>query len=560
MAAVGKAAWQAVPGAVSARWLPFIRDMDLLRSNSYALDLPGAVVVIDPADDPAGPEGSVPRAAVIEALAAGPKPVIGILTHIHIDHSMQAGAFRDRLKPHARALLAVHEEGLRLIEAGDAEATLADLYGKTMAPLSIDLCIRRGAPGSDHQVLAHKGSGGQALPFAGPGRDLEIYHTPGHSPDSICLRAGRLLFFGDILFALNPFVAGIKGWNREDLISSMTLVVRVIGEHGVEWLLPGHGAPIKTADAKKLLESALAQAQKMSSVAGVNRERVKKAREYANELLDEMELVFTVISGRLFRVAHYLDEVGEPCAAKDIRGLLDSDAMDGLLDNLHGASEKVRCGERLDIYLVHDAIRSARKALKLIGGSAIAGLIPGFLLSRANSLLKDFLTHVSGLESPPALDRVDLNAAIQSVLEELCGVARSLDEDLTTLDDAGFVRSLAERMAHFPVLQGLAVAFEPGQEPVFGQAHAERFQTSLACLIQHMGALGADRIAIACRAAGANTMVTLEALGGKAPVAMPANRLAAHIRCFAMAGVVLEAGPRGKALRLALAMKAARAS
>ena len=97
MAAFENGKWQAVPGAASARWIPFIRAPDLLRSNSFVLDLPGAVIVIDPACGGAGPDAAGANAAVIEALAAGTKPVIGVLTHIHIDHSMVAGAFRDRL-------------------------------------------------------------------------------------------------------------------------------------------------------------------------------------------------------------------------------------------------------------------------------------------------------------------------------------------------------------------------------------------------------------------------------------------------------------------------------
>ncbi len=560
MAAFENGKWQAVPGAASARWIPFIRAPDLLRSNSFVLDLPGAVIVIDPACGGAGPDAAGANAAVIEALAAGTKPVIGVLTHIHIDHSMQAGAFRDRLKPHARALLAVHECGRGLIEAGDSESTLAELYGRPMPSLEIDLCIRSSAPGSALLVLALPGHGGRPQPIAGPGRNLEIYHTPGHSPDSICLRAGRLLFSGDVLFALNPFVAGIKGWSREDLTRSIPLILRVIEEHGVEWLLPGHGGPIAAADAKKLLASAMAKARKMSSVAGVTRQRVEEAGEYANELLVEMELVFTGIAGRLLRAAHYLDEIGEPGAADRIRGLLDSDALDALLDALRGASEKVRCGERLDICLVHDAILSARKALKIISGSAIDRLIPGFFLKRANNALKDFLTYVSGLERPAALEKIELNAAVQGVLEELREPARYSDEGLLSLDDAGFISALAERMAHVPTFEGKAVEIEPGRVPAFGLADAERFRDSLACLVQDLFAAGADRIAIGCRAGAEGAIVTLEAPGCRAHSDKGANRLAAHIRRFAMAGVALKSGLHCRAPRLVLTMQAAPAS
>ena len=555
MAAFENGKWQSVPGAASARLFPCIREPDLLRSNCFVLDLPGAVIVIDPASDMAGPEMG-PEAAVREALAAVSKPVIGILTHIHIDHSMRAGEFRDRLKPHANMLLAVHEYGLGLIEAGDLESTLAELYGKPMAPLHMDLCLKSQAPGSEYLMCVSAGRGGQPLPFAGPGRDVEIYHTPGHSPDSICLRVGRLLFSGDILFALNPFVAGIKGWSRDELIDSLRLLQRVMEDHGVEWLLPGHGGPMAVADARKLLAAVLDQARKMSSVAGVSRRRIEEAMEYANELLDELELVFTGISGRLFRVAHYLDEIGEASAAEKIRTLLDSDALDALLAGLRSASGKVRSGERLDIYLVHDAIRSVRKALRIIRGSAIEGLIPGFLLSRAHNSLKDFLTYASGLESHVSLEPINVNASIQGVLNELGESRHATDEDLSALDDAGFARAIAERMAYLPALEGIAFSFDPGHVPVSGLANGERFRQSLACLLQHLGALGADRIGIRSCVDAEFVRVTLDASKGNAPVNIPAVRKSAHSRHFAMAGISLKAGLHGEALRLALTLKA----
>ena len=44
----------------------------------------------------------------------------------------------------------------------------------------------------------------------GTGPSLEVYHTPGHSPDSCCIRIGRLLFTGDLLF-------GCKSGHRRHL-------------------------------------------------------------------------------------------------------------------------------------------------------------------------------------------------------------------------------------------------------------------------------------------------------------------------------------------------------
>lgn len=298
---------------------------------------------------------------------------------------MRAGEFRERLKPCARLLLAVQESGISLVEAGDIESTMAELLWKTIKPLSIDLCLKSREPGRRLLEFVNAGSDGSFFPIAGPGRDMEIHHTPGHSPDSICLRVGRLLFSGDILFALNPFVAGIKGWSRDDLIQSLKFLLRVIDDYCVEWLLPGHGDPMPVAIARKLLCSVLDQAQKMDAVAGVTRQRIVEARDYAIELLSE-----------------------------------------------------------------------------------------------------------------------------------------------------------------------------PGNVPTIGLVNGIRFQDALVCLLQNLSALKADRIAIRSSVKAGGIVVMIEASGVSAQIDMPATRLAAHIRHFAMAGISLESGTHDKALRMVLMMKADR--
>ena len=80
----------------------------------------------------------------------------------------------------------------------------------------------------------------QDLPL-GMGDHLEIYHTTGHSPDSICIGIGDLFFIGDILFAPNPSMAGASGWNRGALLSTIAKVLWIIKSKEIKTCLSGHG-------------------------------------------------------------------------------------------------------------------------------------------------------------------------------------------------------------------------------------------------------------------------------------------------------------------------------
>jgi len=92
----------------------------------------------------------------------------------------------------------------------------------------------------------------QDLPLGG-GDYLEIYHTTGQSPDSICIGIGDLFFIGDILFAPNPGMAGASGWNRDALLSPIAKVLWIIKSKEIKTCLSGHGRSIDAGVGEKSL-------------------------------------------------------------------------------------------------------------------------------------------------------------------------------------------------------------------------------------------------------------------------------------------------------------------
>lgn len=150
-----------------------------------------------------------------------------ILTHGHPDHLEGAAAFA-RLP--GRVAMA-EEEAAAL---GPFQEAFYRAQGTSPPELGFDFFLREGAL----TVGEHR---------------FQVLHTPGHSPGSICLYwpARKVLFTGDVLFR--------EGLGRTDLPGGDgRLLKESIGRLEsleVEWMLPGHGDPIRgTEEYRRNLE------------------------------------------------------------------------------------------------------------------------------------------------------------------------------------------------------------------------------------------------------------------------------------------------------------------
>ena len=130
---------------------------------------------------------------------------------------------RHRLRP--VALLVTHSHGDHLSEA-------LELVRRTgVAVHAFDPAVRPHAGASDFRALAD----GALVPV---GRErIEVLHTPGHSPDSACFRAGEILFTGDTLFVGRTGRTVAPNSSIRDLFRSVQRLKRLPPETRV---LPGH--------------------------------------------------------------------------------------------------------------------------------------------------------------------------------------------------------------------------------------------------------------------------------------------------------------------------------
>ena len=179
----------------------------LLDSNCYIIGDAGAAVVIDAGAD---------HGDILQVLKSRNLTLEYIvLTHAHIDHVINA----DKLRAATGAKLVIHEDDALLL--GDPLMNCSALFGLKKVFNPADLLVKHGDSINVDSIK------------------LELIHTPGHTPGSMCILAGRRLFSGDTLFRLGVGRTDFKGGDPVMLESSLKRLMEL--DDSVE-VYPGHGA------------------------------------------------------------------------------------------------------------------------------------------------------------------------------------------------------------------------------------------------------------------------------------------------------------------------------
>lgn len=186
--------------------------------NTYFIDGPTRVL-IDPGHS--NMFEHVERGLDGLGLTVGDIDVV-ICTHSHPDHVEAAQRFTD-----TRTLFALHEASWQFLNGPGR--SLCTVYGFDPATLNPDFFLKAGDLHLD-------------------GLDVEILHTPGHSPGSICLYwpLEKALFTGDLVFEESFGRTDLPGGNAAVLKES----IRRVSGLDIDRLLPGHGNVMQ--DARKI--------------------------------------------------------------------------------------------------------------------------------------------------------------------------------------------------------------------------------------------------------------------------------------------------------------------
>ena len=174
-----------------------------IGTNCYILedDQTNLAAVIDPGDEPE---------LIQEALEKeGVEVRYLLLTHGHYDHTTAVPALH-RVYPQAD--IYIHQA-----DANGAGSTLFPLAGEVDDLKLYDEgdVIRLG----DHEI--------------------QVLHTPGHSPGSVTLKVEDVLFTGDTLFAGSCGRTDLRGGSYEQIMASLKRLGQLEGDFHV---CPGHDA------------------------------------------------------------------------------------------------------------------------------------------------------------------------------------------------------------------------------------------------------------------------------------------------------------------------------
>ncbi|OPY39137.1 MAG: Hydroxyacylglutathione hydrolase [Methanoregula sp. PtaU1.Bin051] len=531
--------WQPLPGIPGATIYPYIRKIDTVSSNSYIIRSGDLVAVIDPG----GLSGQADElCAIIKALPEGTaQAVIVLLTHAHIDHCRVLTDHPFFSNPD-HALIAVQEDGARALAETDSRLTQAALMGLTLEPVTAAFRLFAG-PGTEGDGRAEilMGSSGPELRLSTDYMEsgdctqmavqilqtdrscpIMVYHTPGHSPDSICIRIGSLLFIGDLMFAASPGIAGISGWDREALIRSIDEILALLREGGITHCCPGHGNILTCAEAIRVLEGVKKDAGALDGIGELDEARAKETAMYAEGLMDEVSEIFTIISARLLFVSHVLDELEEAGEAGNVASLIDADRIDALLADFQQFLSAYRAGSNRDIHLALKAGQVVAKLDRMFDAGQLELVLDPAYVRRAGRLLCDYSTVLRGFCQPRMLQDVEVGPLVADLIGQLKQGSASYEDLLDLSDDpTAFARALVKRIARVPVFDDVTCSCLPSSfgRPV--QADSAILSDIVRTLLEDITGSGAGNISVEVSGSDCVVSVIVEV---NAPGRMPEFR------------------------------------
>ncbi len=143
-----------------------------------------------------------------------------------IDAPAEPGLITDRLKDtHPKYILLTHNHM-------DHVGALSKLHSTLRIPVAVHALDATILPSPPERLL----NDGDVISFGN--LSLEVLHTPGHTPGSVCFRTGKYLISGDTIFPGGP---GHTAWpdSFKQIIKSIEEKILVLPDDTE--IYPGHG-------------------------------------------------------------------------------------------------------------------------------------------------------------------------------------------------------------------------------------------------------------------------------------------------------------------------------
>jgi len=518
--------WQSIPGTSSCEIYPLERKPDIKSSNSYIIRSEAEFFIIDPGAD----KEQICQIAdvMIHSSGAKKKPVFIILTHCHYDHLK--GTQQLILLLGYPCAICIQEIGAEAIEAGDGKFTLSYLYNEKLPEHSVSIRLlekndwnlptkRAVHFGKNAQIILYheileSSEGKQFLSQSmsvGKSDTIFFYHTPGHSPDSICIRIGELLFSGDLLLASNPGIAGIPGWNKDQLINSLNNLEWLSNQANIQLCTLGHGRALPGNKLSIILQRTILYTQRLDNIVELDLDRVHFLDDYAKNLLDEISELFSVISGKLLSLSYHLESLSEEEEAQKILDKLDIDAIDGFLSEFNKYVNEYSAGDQQEMAIPLKAIQVIMKIKKIFNDDQLKSVINVSLLRRVRWLILDFLNIMQGFREEVLGKSENISLVLIEYLTELQKpVIQDQDFMASSGDENAFVQEMIRRIALRNIYENVEITFTSmiGVPNVY--IEKERFCDMMTALFESIVTAGAKRIQVEVSQQNENILIELK--------------------------------------------------
>lgn len=534
---------------------PYIRKIDLMSSNSFILSGQDQIALIDPGALDDQLDCLVENIAIM--LDEKRRPVVVYLTHVHLDHCFQLSRLK-KIRALGEVYVAAQEIGAEALINQDQELTLAGLLGREMAATAVDIKLLskmdRLVGGAvelklhgcklSYYVDSVKIRYGPVLHIQtislGGGNFLEVYSIPGHSPDSLCLRAGGLLFTGDLFFAPNPGMAGAYGWSRPSLFKSIYKTMWIIEKKNISYCCSGHGRIIDAKTAWNALQSMYQDVLSLRGLEEITQQWARNTATYAEDLMRELERLFTIIFGRLAYVSLVLEWLDEGEEAENIGKLIDMKRIDELFFDFNCFVGELRLGKKRDWDLVHKAGQIIKKLEEIFEREELQSVLDRSLLRRAGRMLSDYAVTYRGFRPSFYAGDVDLYSVLHEVLE--FSLSRPYEEDAILKADLheDYIRALRARIAYVNRLDGAALNLKADRNLPTVRMDKERFQDALLDLLERLSSCEAGETQIIATREQDWASIRIEAARADSDYSLDEGTMRFFERSFALCGGVIQ--------------------
>jgi hypothetical protein len=325
---------------------------------------------------------------------------------------------------------------------------------------------------------------------------MEIFHTPGHSRDSLSFRLGEYLFVGDVPFAAESGVAGVGGWSAESLRKSVNGIDMILANGAISLMIPSHGVPWPLAQGRKILVKVGEKLSRLGDACPLDQNRVDHLLHYAEVLLEEAGTIFSILAGRLLKVHYYLDELGEEEAARSVMQLIEIDKVDKIIHEFHTFMEDVK-GSDLKALTLQKAIHFVSSLSFAFKAEGLAYLVGPSFPRRTKALFTDFINSVNGISFHNQEAVFNLSEGVRKVVTSLVENPFSEQAFFKAADnDELFIRELSARIAHNYLFDGMTLDFHSGPEDVFVSLEPTVLEDILISLLEEMAAQGCRHVEI----------------------------------------------------------------